>query len=318
MAPQSYYIGGKIRAADFNEFIGDINDIVGIGAGDSGYGQSAYVITPLTSGAKIRATHWDDLLSAIHACATHQATSVTLPTSVADPNFPAPNRVIELLPTLTTDIASVVANKLNYHIANMAIETNKISSSNTYIDPSVGTPNWIASVNYEFSVNFNDDDHRRHFFNLGGQVRISSDLVPSGADAQSLDWETLLTAVGTIKMGVNLTESSNSVGTPGVGFNSLNTVDFQTIYTKGGTGDYTGNQLNVYAKLNTSSGIDIKVSFDDLHLQDSGTWSNPPDSGTWTGTDYVAGTLTVTIDQQRASGGLFSIASPTYTHISQL
>ena len=47
MSPQSYYVGGKIRAADFNEFIGNINNIVGIGTGDSGYGQDSLVIAEL-------------------------------------------------------------------------------------------------------------------------------------------------------------------------------------------------------------------------------------------------------------------------------
>ena len=32
-----------------------------------------------------------------------------------------------------------------------------------------------------------------------------------------------------------------------------------------------------------------------------GTWSTPPYSGNWTGTDYVAGTLTVTLDELRPS-----------------
>ena len=34
----------KIRATDFNGFANDINEIVGIGAGDSGYGQNQLVI----------------------------------------------------------------------------------------------------------------------------------------------------------------------------------------------------------------------------------------------------------------------------------
>lgn len=312
MSPQSYYIGGKIRASDFNEFIGDINDIVGIGAGDSGYGQDFYVIDPIMSGAKVRASDWNLLLAAIHAAANHQGTIVTLPTSTDDENFPAPNRVAELLPTLVVDINSVKANKLNYDISNMTIETIKLASSNTYVDPSSGTPNWTGSVYYEFSTNFDDDDHRRHFFNLGGEIRINSELNPSGTDAQSLDWEDVLSSIAMVKMNINTTESSTSVGTPGVGFNGL-TTNYQLVYTKGGTGDYSGNQYNVYAKLNLSSGIDIKVSFDDVHAADTGAG--------WTGTDYVAGTLTVTIDQQRPTGsepGNFTKGSPTYSHISEL
>ena len=49
MAPQSYYLGGKIRAIDYNGFADDINEIVGIGAGDSGYGQSHLVIPHVVS-----------------------------------------------------------------------------------------------------------------------------------------------------------------------------------------------------------------------------------------------------------------------------
>lgn len=303
MAPQSYYIGGKIRAVDFNEFIGDINNIVGIGIGDSGYGQDSYVIDPLTSGSKIRASNWDALLTAIHACATHQNSTISIPSDVSHPDFPKPSQVIALIPTLIADIATVSANKLNYNIANMAIETNKISSSKLYIDPLNGTPNWTGTVFYEFSTNFTDDDHRRHFFNLGGEVRVSSDLVPSGSDAQSLDWDSILSDIATVKLAVNTTTSSGSVGTPGVGFNAL-TTSYQLVYTKGGTAAYSGNQLNVYAKLNNTSGIDIKVSFDDAHAANVDQ-------------DHVAGTLTVTVDQQRPFG-IFTKPSPSYSHISEL
>jgi hypothetical protein len=301
MSPQSYYIGGKIRAADFNEFIGNINNIVGIGTGDSGYGQDSLVIAELLPTDKIRATHWNSLLASISAAATHQGTTISIPTSTSDPSFPVPSKIVEILPTLTYDIASVVANKLNYNPAQLVIETNKISSSKTYVNPSSGVPNWVTTVYYEFSANFADDNQRRYFFNTGGQIRMSADLVPSGVDQQSLDWDALLSSVATIKMGINTTVSSGSVGTPGSGFNTL-TSTYQLVYTKGGTGAYSGNQLNVYAKLNASHGVTIKMSFDDIHSS---------------GTDYVAGTLTIQIDQQR-SNGVAPITSPTYSHVSQL
>jgi len=56
MAPQSYYLGGKIRASDFNGFANDINEIVGLGAGDSGYGQNQLVVTLVTAGSKVCCT----------------------------------------------------------------------------------------------------------------------------------------------------------------------------------------------------------------------------------------------------------------------
>ena len=73
MAPQSYYLGGKVRAIDYNGFADDINEIVGIGAGDSGYGQSHLVIPHVVSGVKINATHMQLLLTALKFAGRHRA-----------------------------------------------------------------------------------------------------------------------------------------------------------------------------------------------------------------------------------------------------
>ena len=61
------------------------------------------------------------------------------------------------------------------------------------------------------------------------------------------------------------------------------------------------------------------MSFDDAHAADTGSWTNDG-GGTWTGTDYVAGTLTITLDELIPSDtpdGV-NLSSPTYSHISQL
>ena len=323
MAPQSYFQGGKIRASDFNGFANDINEIVGLGAGDSGYGQSQLLVTLVTAGSKVRVANWDELLTSIRFAAQHQGTSISIPTSTSDSSFPAPNRVISIIPTLLTDIASVRSNKLNYDISLMTLDTNKISSSKTFVDPATAGNHWDATDNpqtYEFKTTFTDTDAMRNFFNAGGEVRISSEL--TGYDvshAQSDSWADLLSSISMVKLSNNNTESSASVGTPGVGFTSLNTT-YKLVYTKGGTGDYVSNQLNIYARTNGSA-VDIKVEYNDGHVSDTGSWTQYG-GGTWTGTDYTEGTLTVTIDQQRANDttdddGVVS-PSPTYSNISEL
>ena len=320
--PQSYYLGGKIRAADFNLFAGDINNIVGIGANDSGYGQSHLVITAAVVGGAVTASLWDELLTSMLYASRHQGTTITVPTSTSDAGWPAEGEIISILPTLVADIATIVSNKLNGSLSYMTVEANQISDSETYVDPNNGTPNWtiIEQVYYEAKIAFADPNARRHFFNSGGEVRFDAVLSSvDAAHAQSVDWQTMLSAIATVKLSHSSTESSTGVGTPGYGFNNL-TSTYQLIYTKGGTGDYSGNQLNIYAKLNGTADIDVKMSFDDAHTQDSGTWSTPPYSGTWTGTDYVAGILTVTLDELRASDtpdGV-NIPSPTYSTISSL
>jgi len=322
--PQSYYLGGKVRAADFNLFANDINDIVGIGAGDSGYGQNHLVVTNAVVGGSVTASLWDELLTSMKFAAQHQGSTITVPTSTADASWPVVSNIITVLPALTTDIATIVSNKLNNNVAYMIVTANQISNSNTFYDPNgtPSTPTWtnINQVFYEAKVSFTGVDARRHFFNSGGEVRFDATLTSVDAShAQSVDWETMLSAIATVKLGHTTTESSASVGTPGVGFNNL-TTSYTNIYTKGGTGDYSGNQLNIYAKLNGTADIDVKISFDDAHPADTGSWSTPPYSGSWTGTDYVAGTLTVTLDEIRPSdtpGGV-TLPSPTYSTISSL
>lgn len=319
MAPQSYYLGGKIRASDFNGFANDINEIVGLGAGDSGYGQSQLLVTLVTAGSKIRAANWDELLTSMRFAAQHQGTAINSPTDTSDPKFPAINRVIQIIPDIENDIINIRANKLNFNLAYMTVETNKISSSKTFVDPTTSGNHWTDTVFYEFKSTFADNDAMRNFFNAGGEIRISSDL--TGYDTshgQSDSWATILSSISVVKLMHNTTESTSSVGTPGVGFTGLTTT-YQKVYSKGGTaGYYSGNQYNIYAKLNsTEDAIEIKVEYYDAYDD------TPSASNNFPGTDYVDGTLSVTVDQQRASDTSFGTTgvispTPTYSHISQL
>jgi hypothetical protein len=326
MAPQSYYIGGKIRASDFNNFADDINEIVGLGAGDSGYGQDQLMVSYVAAGARIRAANWDELLTSLRFAAQHQGTTISSPTSTSDPGFPTLRETIKIIPTLIDDMANVRANKLNYDISKMSIDANKISSSKTFVDPAsagVDDFSWNGTQTYEFKVTFADEDARRNFFNAGGEIRINCDL--SNYDTshpQSESWSILLANIATVKIGHNLTESTAGEigGGTRIGFTGLtDTYPEDSIYKKTGTqGYYSGNQINIYAKLNGTDAIDVKVVFYDAYPENSDNTTNA-----WEGADYVDGTLSVTIDQQRADDndpsnlGVVS-PSPTYSHISEL
>ena len=321
--PQSYYLNRwKLHVADFNSFADDINDIVGIGASDSGYGQNHLVVAKAQE--RVTTSLWDELLTSMLYAGRHQGTTLNSPTSTTHASWPPTHELDSIIPTITTDIANIVGNKLNSDVSYMTATANQISSSKEYFDPSgsPGTPIWTSAnqVYYEAKVTFTDEDNRRHFFNSGGELRFDATLTGvDAAHAQSVDWQTMLSAIATVKLSHSSTESSASVGTPGYGFNML-TNTYQLVYTKGGTGDYAGNQINIYAKLSGTDSIDIKIAFDDVHPSDTGTWSNPPYSGNWTGTDYVAGILTVTLDELRAvdSPNGVTLSSPIYTHISEL
>ena len=323
--PQSYYLNRwKLHVDDYNSFADDINDIVGIGASDSGYGQSHLVVARAYE--EVTTSLWDELLTSMLYAGRHQGTTINSPTSTSVVSWPPTHELDTIIPTITTDIANIVGNKLNSDVLYMTATSNLISSAETYVDPtgSPGTPEWSSTnpVFYELKVTFTDEDNRRHFFNSGGELRFAATLTGvDAAHAQSVDWQTMLSVIQTIKLSHSSTESSASLGTPGYGFNMLTNIYESTPnYTKGGTGDYAGNQINIYAKLSGTTSIDIKIEFDDAHPSDTGTWSNPPYSGTWTGTDYVAGTLTVQVDELRPvdSPNGVTLSSPIYSHISEL
>lgn len=326
MAPQSYYLGGKVRASDYNGFADDINEIVGIGSGDSGYGQSQLVIPNVASGVKINATHMQLLLTALKFAGRHQGTIINSPEDTSDPDFPSVGRLIELIPTLTSDITNVRSNKLNYDIATMTIAQNVISSSNTFVIPNQTGDVWSNQVSYEVSAIFIDEDARRHFFNSGGELRLDTSFIASGTDSQSLDWQATLDAVGLVKLTHNTTEVTGG-GVPGTGFTGL-TSTYSKIYEKsGGEGGYLayyGNsKYEIKARLNGTNAIDLRLDFYDSHTQDTGFYGGVP----WTGQDYVAGTLTAQVDIQYAndtdSSGLGVVLlptgpGPTFSNISEL
>jgi hypothetical protein len=326
MAPQSYYLGGKIRASDFNGFADDINEIVGLGAGDSGYGQDQLMVSYVAAGARIRVANWNELLTSLKFAAQHQGTTISSPTSTNDSDFPKIREVIKIIPGLLNDISNVRNNKLNYDISKMSIDANKISSSKTFVDPAnagVDEYSWNGTQTYEFKVTFANEDARRNFFNAGGEIRITCDL--SGYDTshpQSEAWSILLDSISTVKIGHNMTESASGEigGGTRLGFTGLtDTYPTDSIYKKTGTqGYYSGNQINIYAKLNGTDAIDVKIVFYDAYPENADNTTN-----VWEGADYVDGTLSVTIDQQRADDndpsnmGVVS-PSPTYSHLSEL
>jgi hypothetical protein len=347
MAPQSYYLGGKIRASDFNGFADDINEIVGLGAGDSGYGQDQLMVSYVAAGARIRVANWNELLTSLKFAAQHQGTTISSPTSTNDSDFPKIREVIKIIPGLLNDISNVRNNKLNYDISKMSIDANKISSSKTFVAPSDGDivqndNTWISEKHYSFSVNFADADARRNFFNAGGEIRISCELSNHDSSHQQSDsWATMLDSINVVRFGFNetISNSANNTGAGArTGFRQLFGADDEPnewepvvtefdmenpFYKKTGTqGYYSGNQINMYAKLLGDTGLAFDIVFGDQY-PDMDPTSGVDNTNVGIYGDYVAGTLSVTIDQQRADDndpsnmGVVS-PSPTYSHLSEL
>lgn len=170
-----------------------------------------------------------------------------------------------------------------------------------------------AVVFHEFAVIFNNADHRRHFFNTGGEIRIESGITNPN-EAKSIIWNQSLKAAGVIKF-----TNKGAQGATGTNQNVGNfdlTDDFKIVYNKivdstnvyGIYSIYTDPNLNntysdnfyiIKAKGNQNSNVvTFRVEFHDNSLEYAGK--------------LVGGILSTRISQYRATGNFVNIDTPVY------
>ena len=115
---------------------------------------------------------------------------------------------------------------------------------------SVRTSAWNDILTHEFEIEFSSYDHRRHFFNSGGEIRISAGIsFPNTDKGQS--WSQFLNSFGFILFNHNSTRSSiTGLGTT-KGNYQLNS-SYQTVFIATGTGFtnsvYNGNEYKIEAR----------------------------------------------------------------------
>jgi hypothetical protein len=164
-------------------------------------------------------------------------------------------------------------------------------------------------------------DHRRHFFNSGGEIRISG-VNASAATLKGSDWATMLQNMGTVVLGKNSTTVTGT-GRPANGSTDVDrdgnidpaignfqlTTSYQLIFQRNGGGEsanYQENIINIWARINASGNlINIFVQLNDNDVGDVAPNSDPksPPSPPGPGQDEnVDGSLTIGLDLKRATG----------------
>lgn len=170
------------------------------------------------------------------------------------------------------------------------------------------------TLTHEFTVDFRDENHRKAFFNSGGEIRIDFDMtsLPQPGDpnySKSVDWKNLLVDIGVVKFKYNQTTSSaieNLGSKPGTGSSIGNyqlTGSYQTVFNKqgGGAYQYNANYMTVKAKQNSGKSISFRID-----LQDDAN----------TGFDEVVeGTISSVVIQHRAAGIHVDVPAATYNNL---
>ena len=258
-------VGDTITAARYNIIRARINAVLGLGAGDEGYGQ-AVQSTTVATGATVTAQHMSNLFSDINKCRVHQTGSAV--TQIAEPSV---GDTIEDSNTTTKegyvqyeDISiTAQAARLTAAASQLGLESGTSSVTNT---------NWSSDINHVFTVTFpgysvtNGDgsvttisatDHMRVFFNAGGTINLSGSI-GSGSSPINNDWRNLMTAVGTVVFG----RSSTSNGSTGSSYGYSNLPgSYVTIFNKTASA-YSANDYLIEAR-KSGNVLTFRVTFNE-------------------------------------------------------
>jgi len=266
----AYASGGLIQATDYNGFVASVNAIWGTGSGDSGYGQSTILSTVTAAVNTVTATQWSDLISRINTISLHQ--------SGADAGLSGPSAgtTITYLASLSSAISTRTTNRLNA-FAN-GLSTNTVLSSAT---------GWITSSIKEVTLTWANAAAMRYWFNAGGYVTFTGANSALAGNTKSTDWDSLLTACGTVVVAAQTTLKSGGSGSPTInntnlGFHDL-TTSYQIIlrqFSTTATGGYNLNYGTFEAKLNATAGTATVLSLKMTLTDAAGDVINDTVSGT--------------------------------------
>lgn len=303
-------VGDKITASRFNLLQNRIAGILGFGAGESGYGQGLSGYGGSVSSVEVsnfeqsqnstitadntNSLYIDLLRARIHQIGVQNVEIAQIVDSLLstaqdvllkqDLNVVAENTstFINDLGEQSTDPYGALKGISDFEELMDRIERDKFLMHPTQGEYDQGVTStrstaWNTKVSHEAKVSFRSADHRRHFFNSGGEIRIQASLDnPSGAKAQ--DWADLLATAGVVIFNYTSTSRLDAAD-PTVYASSVNptetgignadiTSTYQLVYRKTSNqlntaGVYSANSFEVYAKELSDSEIQFKIDYND-------------------------------------------------------
>lgn len=316
-------VNSKIRTVDYNSVQTKLQNLLGTGSGNLGWGQ------PLNSSQvsvsnKITVNEWANLRNDIingfrhiysGTPSTVQATANNLIRYNATGT--TPQQATQVVVQYDRWANQLIANRFIVHPTQEKL-VNKGSNFQTW--PTSTQTSWKNSVSATVTVTFTTANAARWFFNSGGQIKIQSTRSDGAVSDQNTEWTRILDDAGEQAFGAQI---------PVINFSPLNggnyyrlTNSYQIWYTTSGTSPYTLNTYRISARsrniANNSSGtariIDFSLEFIDEYTDPDGTTNIHGPA------DLVDGRLEIFVSTIEAAGilvpaglGNFAVESPTVT-----
>ena len=243
-------VGDQITAARYNVIQSTVSNVLNIGSGDSGYGQTLQS-SQVAQNQLIEDDHMNTLRLDIRKAYLHQNNSYPTLAVVSTANTVDDSNGLNNSYTLFESLATNINTNRN------TISAGRLTTGAT-ASSYVRTTSWNATRVGNFTVTFASINAARHFFNAGGAVQI--DMNVTAGTTKNDDWNTLFnTNMGTLTFA-NLDSSRSGSGgtlTSSVCYTTLTTT-FQTVYTTTATGTYDTNNFNIQVKFTDVSNLVIE------------------------------------------------------------
>jgi|TARA_R110000744_G_scaffold166017_1_gene283111 hypothetical protein len=268
-----------ILASRYNTLRNLVNKILGASAdGDPtyGYGQGLSTNSVVGSRAandianadKVSAQDYEDLYIDLIRIRSHQVSAsqaiddfvigdYNTNTATSDKIEAAYIAGLETLANTASSSRFIVAPS-NLTIASLVNASSSRLSSN-------GT--WNGTISHIFTVTFTNALERRHFFNAGGEIRLSASVDYTGSQAKTVDWQSILNTMGTTSFKAETTTNNAGVGVgTSIGNYDL-TTSYRRLYTRDGGAVYANNEYRIFAREyatgNSTSAIQFKINIVD-------------------------------------------------------
>lgn len=295
--------GTDILASEYVTIQDKAQSLLGTGSATRGYGQPLQS-SDVFSGNQITKAQWDALRYDVTSIRYHQdgilPTIVTV--NVGDPigyGSGSPNNNYDTL--LETGISN------RFRVATEQSVVSSVSNQST-------TTTWNTLAECTLTATFSNSNEARYFFNSGGKIRMTTALTGYSSTAQNNAWANILNSIGSRDFGADTD--------PFVNYYTLTNTP-QAYYQNTLSTPYSANNFRLYAwtdvsdnSSGTASVLYLKVSLDDAYVDPDITQGYP--AGFTPPTGYVDGTLSVNVEEIKATGplfpsGTFTITSPSYS-----
>lgn len=174
--------------------------------------------------------------------------------------------------------------------------------------------NWNGTRDTVTKVAFGSVANMDAWFAAGGELRVSMSHSDTSQNQQGTSWEQLCAEVGTYRISLRATDSTNIDTSTRKKYDDLTTSNAYIKREYANDGDYSSNYADISA-YKSGSDIFVTTRLIDAHVARTGSGSGYGGAWSWTGADTVPGTSTVNVSSLKLSNasGSVTLTNPTFT-----